>query len=213
PEVHVGRLPLRQAAREAITHALRDDVPGLAAELAFRAALAFLPFLLLLAALPSVLGSILNASDIGDQISRQADALLSKNSAAMVHTVVGEVTKSQGWGVVAFGLVGTIWAGLATTSSTRKALNRLYSFEENKPFLQRKLYELALTAVVGLLVVMAIMALLLGPLLLGGVALATELLSGGVALVMMAAAVSLVYWLAPARDNSFRWITPGTVFF
>ena len=30
---------------------------------------------------------------------------------------------------------------------------------------------------------------------------------------MMAAAVSLVYWLAPAQDNSFRWITPGTVFF
>src|SRR6188508_2872944 len=122
PEVHLGRLPLREAARDAIRHALRDDVPGLAAELAFRAALAFLPFLLLLAALPSVLGSIFNASDIGDQISRQADALLSKNSADMVHTVVGEVTKSQGWGVVAFGLVGTIWAGLATTSSIRKAL-------------------------------------------------------------------------------------------
>jgi uncharacterized BrkB/YihY/UPF0761 family membrane protein len=52
PEAQVGALPLREAAREAVKHALRDDVPGLAAELAFRAALALLPFLLLLAALP-----------------------------------------------------------------------------------------------------------------------------------------------------------------
>ena len=51
------------------------------------------------------------------------------------------------------------------------------------------------------------------PLNMSGVALASELLSAIVAILLMTVAVSLVYWLAPAQDNTFRWITPGTVFF
>jgi membrane protein len=67
--------------------------------------------------------------------------------------------------------------------------------------------------VIGLLVVAALLTLLMGPLLLGGVGVSTELLSALVAVLLISAAVSLVYWLAPAKDNSFRWITPGTGFF
>ena len=213
PQGHVGRVPLRDATREAIKNAVRDDVPGLAAEMAYRAALALLPFLLLLAALPWVVSSLFSVPDIGGQISKEADGLLSKNSAAMVKTLIGEVTRSTGWQPVLFGLMGTLWAGMSATSAMRKSLNRLYKSEEDKPFLERKLVEFGLTVVAGTLFFAAVVCLLLGPVLLGENNLLTEMLSAGLAVLLVWTAVSLIYWLTPAPDNSLRWIMPGAVFF
>ena len=213
PPAQIGPVSLREGAREALKSAIEHDVPGLAAEVAYHAALAVLPFLLLLAALPSVLGSVLSLPDLAQEITRESERLLSQNSARMIQTLVEEVSKSSGWTALAFGLLGTLWAGTSTTSSLRKALNRLYGFEENAPLVKRKLIELGVTAVAGSLYFVAVLALLLGPRLLGGSNLLTQGLALAFAMVVVLAAVSFVYWLAPAAENTLRWITPGAVVF
>jgi membrane protein len=203
----------RSAAGRAIDQAIEDDVPGLAAELAYRAALAVLPFLLMLAALPGVAGTLFHLDDVTPRLIDESEALLSKNSSDMMRTVIEEVGRSQGGTAFVFGLVGTLWAGTMTTSALRKALNRVYHFDDQTPFIKRKLTELGLTIVSGLAFFLAIMSLVLGPALLGTESALTNLLSLAVALGIVLATVSLLFWLAPSGDNRYRWVTPGAFVF
>lgn len=190
-----------------------DDVAGLAAEMAYRASLAVLPFLLMLSALPSVVGSIFGLDDISARLTTEAERLLSDNSAEMMKTLINEVERSRGWTPFVFGLFGTLWAGTLATSALRKSLNRIYRFDETTPFVQRKLVDLALTVTAGLLFFFAIMALVIGPALLGGENAVTELISLVAAVAVVLIAVSLLYWLAPSGENTFRWVTPGALLF
>jgi membrane protein len=206
-------LPAGDALLQAYEQAKEHDVPGLAAELSFRAALSVLPFLLVIAALPSVAGDLFSVENVGERLSREADALFSENSAEAVRTLIGEVERSHGWTPLIFGLLGTLWAGTMTTSTLRKALDRVYGFVDGSSLLRRKLKDLGLTVVAGLLFFLSIMAVMLGPAILGGETVLTEMLSVGIALLAVLAAVSLLYWLAPSGDNMFRWVTPGALVF
>jgi membrane protein len=200
-------------AGRAIDQAIDDDVPGLAAELAYRAALAVLPFLLMLAALPGVVGSVFHVDDITQRLTDEADSLLSENSADMMRSLIEEVGRSQGGTAFVFGLFGTIWAGTMTTSALRKALNRVYKFDDQTPFLVRKGTELGLTIVSGLAFFVAIMSLVLGPSILGDQSPLANVLWLLVALIVVLAAVSLLYWLAPSGEHHYRWVTPGALLF
>jgi membrane protein len=200
-------------AETVLKKAKDHDVAGLAAELAYRSALTVLPFLLMLAALPSVAGSIFGIDDVGDRLIREAEALLSENSAEMMRTLIGAVAQSHGWTPFLVGILGTVMAGTLTTGSLRKALNRIYGFDDDLPFLRRKLIDLGLSIVCGIMFFVAIMALLIGPKLMGGENAITGVVAMLVALSLVMAGVSLLFWLAPSGDNLYRWVTPGALLF
>ena len=46
------------------------------------------------------------------------------------------MTRTSGWYAFLFGLFGSLWAGMSTTSTVRKALNRIYRFDDEAPFHQ-----------------------------------------------------------------------------
>jgi membrane protein len=185
----------------------------MAAELAYRGALVVLPFLVVLAALPGVAGSVFEIDNVGERLSGEVDLLVSKNSADMLRSLIEQVSNSQGWTPLLLGLFGVLWAGTSTISSLRKSLNRIYKFDEQTPFIQRKARELALTAGAGTLFFLALVLTLLGPALSGGWSLATQSLSLAAAFGLVLLAVSLLFWLAPAGENTLRWITPGALVF
>jgi membrane protein len=204
---------LFDAFRKAVCQAVDDDVLGLAAELAYRATLAVLPFLLFLAALPSVAGSAFGVQDVGERLSGQMDALLSEKSADMMRTLIDEVERSRGVTALVLGALGTLWAGTSATSAFRKALNRLYKFDERATFLQRKATEIGMTLIVGSFFVLAFAVVLVGPAAMGGVNALTQLVSLVLAFVLVLLAVSLLYWKASAGEAQYRWVTPGAVLF
>ena len=213
PQARLGRVSLRDLFGKAAGQAIDDDLLGIAAELAYRATLAVLPFLLMLAALPSVAGSVFSIQDIGERFSREAGTLVSKNSEVMVRALIEEVAKTRGWTPLLVGLVGVLWAGTSATSALRKSLNRIYKFDDETPFVERKIREFALTIGAGLLLFTALVLILLGPALMGGWSVAGEILCLGLAFVLVLTAVSLLYWLAPSGENAFRWVTPGALVF
>jgi membrane protein len=167
----------------------------------------------MLAALPGVAGTLFHLDDVTQRLTDEADALLSQNSSDMMRTVIEEVGRSQGGTAFAFGLIGTVWAGLMTTSALRKALNRVYRFDDRTPFITRKLTELGLTIVAGLAFFVAIMALVIGPAILGSQSALTNLVSLLVAFAIVLATVSVLYWLAPSGEHHYRWVTPGALVF
>jgi membrane protein len=213
PDVRIGNKFSRNLLADLVEQIVEDDVMGLAAELAYRSTLTVLPFLLMLAALPSVLGSVVPLSDVQGRLSHEAEVLLSKNSAEMANAIIHEITTNGGGTAFLLGLVGTLWSGTSTTSALRKAINRMYAFEEESSFVKRKAIELLVTAVVGSLLFIAIALLLLGPAAFGGVRLDTQALSLILAIVFVILAVSITYWLIPAGGNTFRWVTPGSALF
>jgi len=214
PRWQVGGLDGSAVVKESVTSSVEDDVLGLAAEIAYHAALAVLPFLLILAALPAILSFAFNLPDAGQRISDEAQAHLSANTAALIRSIVDQVARISGWTPVTIGLFGTLLAGSSTTSSLRKALNRIYGYEEALPFLQRKATELAVTVAAGGLIFLGFLAILIGPILLTPYSgPGAQILSISFAVVCVSLSVAVVYWLCPSNENTFRWVTPGALLF
>src|SRR5436190_8331276 len=86
-EVQVGKVGVGAIAFESVQTAIKHDVLGLAAEIAYRSALALVPFLLILAALPSVIGSILSIPDLSDRLTHELRTLISNDVSNMVGTL------------------------------------------------------------------------------------------------------------------------------
>lgn len=212
-ESALNSVSLREGIVRATKQAKDDDVSGLATELAYRAALALLPFLLLLTALPSVLGTVFGIENVPERMADEFESLLSENSAELMQSLVDEATRSQGWTALGIGASGSLMAGTAALGSLRKALNRIYGFDDQTPILQRVLTEVGLTIGTGFLFFAAALAVIIGPQILGvsgGLGEAMGLLAG---FVIVMTAVALLYWLAPAGDHTFRWVTPGATIF
>jgi membrane protein len=217
PRWRIGGIWSGRAIKEAVAGCVGHDVGGLAAEIAYHAALTALPFLLVVAALPWVVHSVFSVPDVAQRVSDQAGRHLSSNAASLIRTLVEQVDKSPGWTALTIGLSGSIGAGISTMSSLRKGLSRIYGIEENQPFLKRKALELGLTLSAGSLAVAAMVCILAEPYLLGQHRALAELVSIGCAITLVLIAVSLLYWLLPAhepdQENTFRWITPGAALF
>jgi membrane protein len=217
PQWRIGGILGGRAIKEAIAGCVEHDVFGLAAEIAYRAALTILPFLLLVAALPWVVHSVFSVPDVAQRVSDEVGRHLSDNAASMIRTLIEQVDKSPGWTPLTIGLFGSLVGGISTMSALRKALNRIYGFEENQPFLKRKALELGLTLGAGSLAFAAMLCILVGPYLFDELGVLADLVSIASAITLVLTAVSLIYWLLPAHEqadeNTFRWITPGAVLF
>jgi membrane protein len=213
PPIRAGRLDLRNVLRDVIDGASKDDILGLASELTHHMALTVFPFLLMVTALPSIAGALFDIPDPSERLSSELATLLSKDSGEMLKAMIGEMTRTSGWPAFLIGLFGSLWAGLSTTSTVRKALNRIYRFDDDMPFLQRKLEEIWLTVAIALLFLGAFISVLVGPALLGSIPHASTPAANLIALALVLVAVSLIYWQAPSQPHDFEFATPGSLFF
>jgi membrane protein len=213
PDVHAGRADLRGIIRDVIDGVQKDDVMGLASELTHHMALTVFPFLLMVTALPSVAGALFDIPDPSERLSRELASVLSTNSADLAKNMIREMTSTSGWYAFLVGLFGALWAGTSTTSTLRKALNRIYRFDDDASFVKRKLEEFWLTVVVALMFLAAIVSVLIGPALLGHVPHVSTPTANLIAVALVLIAVSLIYWQAPSEPHAFEFATPGSLFF
>ena len=210
----VGSDGLGGVLKEAWRGAQEHDLPGLAADISYHATLAVLPFLLLIVALPTVVSTVFAIPNLNELVVQKTDKLFSEDVSTSVNAVLSEVSRANGWTAVALALSGVIWAGSSTTSTIRKALNRVYGYEETMSFWRRKLYAVGLTIAAGTFAILALVLVLLGPGLVGDASsplLEAAFLVLGLASILLTVAV--LYWLAPSVDNTFRWVTPGAALF
>jgi membrane protein len=197
-----------------------DDVPLLAAGVAFFALLALVPALV---ALVSVYGLV---ADPGG-IERQIEDLLAAAPQEVRDLVTSQLSSivagsSSGLGVgVIVGLVVALWSASAGMQHLIGAVNLAYDQEETRGFV--KLRGLALVLTVAALVALAAVV--------AGFIVVPELLEDEGAQAVGKAAILVVRWpllavlgllglavlyrYAPDRDQGrgrWRWVTPGAVF-
>ncbi|MFI5106803.1 MAG: YihY/virulence factor BrkB family protein, partial [Terriglobales bacterium] len=206
-----------------------DEILGRAAQLSYYFLLALFPLLLFLVTLfgyLDVAGSQLRHKLISYLGSVMPDAALH-----LVVVTIDQVTNARGGGKLSFGLLAALWAASSGLNALATALNAAYDVVETRPWWKVRLISIALTVVIAVLIVSALLIVLYGGRL--GHFLATfvhegyafsaawRILQWPIALVFVFIAFSLIYQFAPdvaakrrrlpASDYRRRWLSPGVV--
>jgi membrane protein len=202
-----------QIAKRGWAEAKADNVPLMAAGMAYYAFLAIFP---------AIIAAVLLYSFFADPatIAGQLDALGSAIPADIKKTLTDQIGLAAGNGKVGFGAVIAILIALFSASggmgNLMTAINIAYDEEETRGFVKKRLIALALTvgAIIFFLIVVSLVAVL--PIVLGFLGT-----SGVVAFLIQAArwvlivivitvALAVLYRVAPDRDApKLRWVSVG----
>ena len=194
-----------------------DNIPLLAAGVAFYAFIALFPALI---AAVTVYGLLADPAQVEEQVASLTDTL-PEDAASLLTDQLTEITSGSstalGWGLLA-SLAGALFAASGGVQNLIKAVNIAYDEEETRGFLKLRGLALLLTVVavvfvavaVGLIAVLPVVleAANLGSLATIGVQLARW--AGLVVFVLIALAI--VYRYAPDRDNpKLVWVGLGSI--
>lgn len=207
----------KQILRRAFRETKQDNVPLLAAGVAFFAFLALFPALI---AGVSLYGLVADPAQVQEQIASLSSAL-PRETATLVTDQVREVTgqSSRALGVgLAVSVLAALFSASGGVANLMKAVNLAYDEQETRGFVKLRATALLLTvcAIVFLAVAVGLVAVV--PVLLDGVGLSgvgrvlVQVLRWGGLVVFVLVALAVVYRYAPDRDNpQLRWVGLGSV--
>lgn len=225
PGVHRVRDPAVRLARTGpvvvmrrVWHELKDDdVPMLAAGVAFYSFLAIFPGLL---ASLLVYGLVADPDDVERQVTRLSDVLPEDARRVVLDalsSVAGSSQQALGFGLLLSILVA-LWSASTGVAGMMKAVNVAYDNEKRRTFAQRRGLALVLTLGAVLFAVLAVGLVAVLPAVLEaapGVSSSAEWLrvARWVMLpVAFASAVGVMYRVAPvSRPPGLRWLSLGSV--
>jgi len=206
--------------KAAIAGYKQDDVPGLAAEMAYWIIFSIFPFFIFLAAVAGLIGQAVGVTNILDNITSNLYSALDRNTAATLRGVLEQILTPTG-GALSFGALVSAVLALNSASTAiatmMKAFNRAYGVAETRNFLVAKLTALGLTLVLVVLLVGGSLLLTAGGALadlfklgaFGTILLTIGRLVG--ALLGIALGLAVLYWKGPNVKQSFAFISPGSL--
>ncbi len=200
-----------------------DDVPGAAAELSFRWLLAVFPLAIMTAALAGLTSGALDIKDPTDQLLDAVGGAMPPETAATLRPQIARVLEGRDGDLLSLGLALTIYAASSGVRALFKALNRAYDVTEDRPLWRQYALAIGITVLVGTAAVAAFLLLTGGRLLLQSLARSSSLgdvvttALGPITIILvlaaLAAAMAVMYRLAPARRPSWRGVLPGVGLF
>ena len=207
-----------QVVKRGWKEAKADQVPLLAAGVAFYAFLAIFPALI---AVVSIYGLFADPATIANQLNSMTAALPGRSPAD--HHRPGhrtELASLRPWASASSSrVVIALWSASAGISNLLTAINVAYDEEEKRGFVKKRLLSLGLTlaAIVFMVIILGLVAVL-PPLLQGrirdwGVALdPPDRRLAGASCVLVAVALAILYRLGPDRDAPrMSWVSVGAV--
>lgn len=189
----------------------RDGVTDLAASVTYYGILSLFPFLLMLVAIASLVLTPSTADQLVQQLGRMAPGPATQ----IVGDRIRQLGSQQNVALLGFGAVLAVWSASGATSALVTALNRCYDVKEQRPWWKVKLIAIGMTLVSGALALFAaLVAVAVAPLahVVGGpLGVAIGWLRLPVAGLVMMLLWALLYYVLPDVEQSFRFITPGSV--
>ncbi len=195
----------------------KDEVTDRAAALSYYFLFALFPAMLFLTAL---LG-FLPLAGLQERLMAYVSQVLPPEAAGTVERTLLEILQEQRGGLLSVGALAALWASSNGMASVMTTLNIAYNVTDGRPWWKRRLLAIVLTIGFSAFVMSALVLLVFGPKLaevaarwlgLGGVfTVLWNVVSLPVVIVFALIGVGLVYYLAPATQQRWRWITPGAV--
>jgi membrane protein len=213
----LGGLTLRELACRVWDEINEDEIVDRAAALSYYFLFALFPTLLFLTAL---LG-MLPFPGLMDTLMTYVDQTLPGDAASVITKTLAEVVRGSRGSLLSIGALAALWAASAGLGSMMTALNVAYDVRDQRPWWKRRLVAIGLTVGFSLFILGGLVVMVFGP-KLGGVvagwfglgALFTSVWTAAsvpVAILLVLIGIALVYYLAPAVEQNWRWVTPGSV--
>jgi membrane protein len=209
--------------KRVVQQSLDDEVPDLAAGLAYRFLFAIFPFAIFLAALAAFLAQWFGVGDpTNDILSALKDNLppgVADQIAPQLEAVLGQSRP----GLLSVGAILALWAATGGISSLMNAMNKAYDVPETRNFFVKIAIAIGLTIVGSAGILVAFVTIVGGSVIteqaiqtLGvapGTWSAIALLRFPLVLVMVALAVAVLFRYGPNVGVSFRWTAIGGLVF
>jgi membrane protein len=205
-----------QVAKRGWKEAKADQVPLLAAGVAFYAFLAIFPALI---AIVSLYGLFADPATITNQLNSLTSALPEQAKQVITDQVTMLASRRSALGIgLIISLAIALWSASAGVSNLLTAINVAYDEEEKRGFIKKRVLSLGLTlgAIVFMVIMLGIVAVL-PPLLkavfgTGALRWVLQILGWLVLVVMVAVALAILYRLAPDRDAPrMAWVSVGAI--
>lgn len=194
-----------------------DDVFARAAALAYYFLFALFPTLLFLT---SLLG-LLPGPGLMERLLAYARQALPGDAASLVTRTLGEIQAGARGGLLSIGALAALWAASAGMASVMKALNMAHGIEDPRPWWKHRLVAVLLTVGFAIFILAALVLIVFGPrigeVVAGGMGLGPQftvvwnLVSLPLVIALVLVGIALVYYFAPATQQRWRWVTPGSV--
>jgi membrane protein len=212
----LGGLTVAELARRVWREIQDDEVFDRGAALAYYFLFALFPALLFLTAL---LG-LLPIPNLMDRLMEYVSRALPPDAVSIIQKTLREIIRGARGGLLSLGILGALWAASNGMVSIISALNAVYGVKETRPFWKAKALAIGLTLLFSVFILTALILMVFGPKIGESVAswvglgalftLVWNVVSVPIVILLVGVGVALVYYLAPAVEQKFRWVTPGS---
>lgn len=215
------RADAKAVAKATVEEIKSDDVPSLAAGVAFKIFLSMFPAAIAgvaifsLVTTPADINRFLTVIEGLDFVPQAADELIT--------APLRELIEGQGAaGIAIAGVLGGLWAASSAAVTLIKALSRAWDVPETRKFVRQRVVALAIMLAL-LLALIGLFLLLVVGLQVQATVVPEELLRGPVpgllaagrllgAVVLLMLLFAFVYWIGPDRDRpEWSWLSPGAI--
>jgi membrane protein len=214
----LGGLTVRELARRVYGQLWEDEVFDRAAGLSYYFLFALFPTLLFLTAL---LG-LLPIPHLMDQLMSYVGRVMPGDAASLVTKTLSEIVRGASGSLLSIGVFAALWAASNGMGSIITSLNAAYDVKEKRVWWKQRLMAIGLTIGFSLFTLTALLLLVFGERIgeavarmvgLGSVFTYTWNVARWPAVVLcVLAGITLVYYLAPAVNQRWHWVTPGAAF-
>ena len=196
-----------------------DNVSDWAAALTYYGVLSIFPGVLVIVSLLGMLGED-GQKTVTDTVADIAPSQIQD----LLDQVLGQVKDPGTAGLAAIiGIVVALWSASGYIGAFMRASNAVYDVPEGRPVWKTLPIRLAVTAVIGLmLIASAVIVVFTGGLAeaagkkigLGEAAVTTwDIAKWPVLIVLVSLMFAILYWASPnAKTGGFRWVSPGGIF-
>ncbi|EKU46833.1 YihY/virulence factor BrkB family protein [Staphylococcus massiliensis] len=194
----------------------KDDVSGLAAQLAYYFMLSLFPMLIFLLTLLPVFQ--VDTKKITNLISENAPA----DTASLLTGIIEDVMQNASGGLLSFGLIAALWSASNGMTALMNAFNVAYDVEDNRNPILLKLLSVVFTVIISLVLAVSMVlpafgqqigALLFGPLGLdSAVRWVFSIVRFLLPFILLLVVFSTLYALAPNIKVKLRSVLPGALF-
>ena len=206
-----GEMSWKEFFRALKTESIRDNLTDWAGAVTYAGVMALFPLLLFLVAL----ASLVITTEQAEQIVQQLGAVAPGDVTRIVGERIKAVASEPKGGLLTVGALVALWSASSGVSALQRALNIIYGVEEGRPFWKARGVALVMTVVTGGLAVVAGLVAVASPVLgnaVGGpLGTAIVWLRLPVAGLIMMFVWALLYYALPDVEQSFKFITSGSV--
>jgi len=224
PRQSLRTIPFKDLGKRFVAEFQSDDLPGMAAEIAYHLVFAIPPILILLVTGAAVLNTF-TAIPVVENLRSIVDQRAPTDLKSVFDSVINTAIDQTSGGAASIGAIVTaliaLWSASNAVSSLMKGLNRTFDVVEERPLLKKKLLSLGLTVLFLVLFNAAFVLFVFGRQLGAWVAdriglgvvfnVVWNIARWPIAVAFVMLLLALLFYLGPNVEQSFRWVSPGSI--